>query len=34
MRVLGTKLIQLVVVLLVVSFFSFLLINLLPGDPA
>src|SRR5437764_15197496 len=34
MRVIGVKLIQLVVVLLVVSFFSFLLINLLPGDPA
>ncbi len=34
MRVLGTKLIQLVVVLIVVSFFSFLLIHLLPGDPA
>jgi peptide/nickel transport system permease protein len=34
MRVIGTKLVQLAVVLLVVSFFSFLLINLLPGDPA
>jgi peptide/nickel transport system permease protein len=34
MRVIGVKLVQLAVVLLVVSFFSFLLINLLPGDPA
>jgi peptide/nickel transport system permease protein len=34
MRMLLTKLVQLVVVLLVVSFFSFMLINLLPGDPA
>jgi peptide/nickel transport system permease protein len=34
MRMIVTKLIQLVVVLLVVSFMSFMLINLLPGDPA
>ncbi|HEY7136787.1 MAG TPA: ABC transporter permease [Acidimicrobiia bacterium] len=34
MRMIVTKLIQLVVVLLVVSFLSFMLINLLPGDPA
>lgn len=34
MRLLVTKLVQLVVVLLVVSFFAFLLIRLLPGDPA
>jgi peptide/nickel transport system permease protein len=34
MRLLVTKVVQLVVVLLVVSFFSFLLIRLLPGDPA
>src|SRR5437870_12311695 len=31
---LGRKLVQLAAVLLVVTFFSFLLINLLPGDPA
>src|SRR4051812_24174331 len=34
MGVIGGKLVQLAVGLLVVSFFSFLLINLLPGDPA
>jgi len=33
LRLLGRRLIQLVIVLLVVSFFTFLLIRLLPGDP-
>ncbi len=33
LRLLGRRLMQLVVVLLVVSFFTFLLIRLLPGDP-
>lgn len=32
-RYVGRRLIQLVVVLLIVTFFSFMLINLLPGDP-
>lgn len=33
MRILGRKLLQLIPVLLIVTFLSFLLINLLPGDP-
>jgi len=32
-RLIGRRLIQLVIVLIVVSFFTFLLIRLLPGDP-
>ena len=32
-RLVGRRLIQLVIVLIVVSFFTFLLIRLLPGDP-